>query len=140
MKKFFVITNLNKDKNLEVTKKIKAYLVTNMEEQQESLFDVPVMEVDRVELIEDALVIVAVADRNLVDVLMKINSKGHENYILKNDEFYIKRDKEFQNITGIISIEQLTKLRQRNFFDDNFRKSISISFSAAPIIITTSYG
>lgn len=26
MKKFFVITNLNKDKNLEVTKKIKAYL------------------------------------------------------------------------------------------------------------------
>ena len=56
--------------------------------------------------------------------IVKLKSKV-SNYILKNEEFYIKRDKEFQNITGLVSIEQLTKLRQRNFFDDKFRKELN---------------
>lgn len=56
--------------------------------------------------------------------IIKFKSKV-VNYIISSEDFYIKRDKEFKNITGLVSIEQLTKLRQRNLFDDKFRKELN---------------
>lgn len=69
------------------TEKIKAFLVTKMEEQQESLFDIPVRVLDRVDLTEDDLVIIAVSDKYLGEVLMALEHRGYNNSILKNDLF-----------------------------------------------------
>jgi len=69
------------------TGEIKAFLVTNIEEQQEVLYNVPVIELDKAELMEDDLVIVAVADKYLAQVLTILEHKGHGNFILKNELF-----------------------------------------------------
>ena len=59
--------------------------------------------------------------------LSKLKSKI-VNYILNNKDFYVKRDKEFQNITGLVKANDLSRLRKRNLFDDKFRKNLNNMF------------
>lgn len=52
------------------------------------------------------------------------------NYIINNEKFYISRDQEFKNITGLVTINQLNKIKTRNYFDDDFRKQLNKKFLA----------
>ena len=67
--------------------KVKGFLVTSKENEKESMFDIPIMELEHAELAEDYLVIAAVADKYLAEVLTAFEAKGHKNYVLKNDLF-----------------------------------------------------
>lgn len=47
------------------------------------------------------------------------------NYLIDNTNFYQLRDKEFSNITGGISLKELTKVRQQKLYSDKFRKELN---------------
>ena len=47
------------------------------------------------------------------------------NYLVDNTKFYELRDKEFSNITGDISLKELTKVKGQKLYSDNFRKILN---------------
>jgi len=47
------------------------------------------------------------------------------NYLIDNTSFYQLRDKEFSNITGGISLKELTKVKGQKLYSDKFRKTLN---------------
>lgn len=47
------------------------------------------------------------------------------NYLIDNTKFYELRDKEFSNITGGISLKELTKVKGQKLYSDKFRKTLN---------------
>lgn len=47
------------------------------------------------------------------------------NYLIDNTKFYKLRDKEFSNITGNISLKELTKVQGQKLYSDKFRKDLN---------------
>ncbi|MBO5096460.1 MAG: hypothetical protein J6B98_06265 [Bacilli bacterium] len=47
------------------------------------------------------------------------------NYLIDNTKFYELRDKEFSNITGNISLKELTKVQGQKLYSDRFRKDLN---------------
>lgn len=47
------------------------------------------------------------------------------NYIINNEEFYKLRDKEFQNIVGTISLNELNKVKDQKLFSESFRNGLN---------------
>ena len=47
------------------------------------------------------------------------------NYLIDNTKFYKLRDKEFSNITGNISLKELTKVQGQKLYSDRFRKDLN---------------
>ena len=47
------------------------------------------------------------------------------NYLIDNTNFYELRDKEFSNITGGISLKELTKVKGQKLYSDKFRKTLN---------------
>lgn len=46
-------------------------------------------------------------------------------YLIKNEEFYIARDKEFKNITGTVSLKNLSAIKEQRLFNDKYRKELN---------------
>lgn len=67
--------------------KIAGFLVTNKLNETDALFDIPVMQLDESRLEKTDLIIAAVGDRFLGEVLTTLTNKGCTNYIIKNDLF-----------------------------------------------------
>lgn len=47
------------------------------------------------------------------------------NYLIDNTKFYQLRDNEFSNITGKISLKELTKVKGQKLYSDKFRKELN---------------
>lgn len=64
--------------------KIKAFLVTEKTEEQKAVKGLPVMELDTCDIKKEDLIIIAVADKNLGELIIQLHSRGYANFILKN--------------------------------------------------------
>lgn len=68
-------------------KKVRGFCVSIKQKEEDFLLGLPIVQFNETQLTKDVLIVVAVADRKLGEVLTIIKQSYHENYILKNDLF-----------------------------------------------------